>query len=174
MPIEVFSYGDNQKCPTHFPTLAASGTNSYLKHWNDWGCCWNDWTMLAFFPVAYIGDRIPSPRMHHVVALPPQVQRVIEHFQAHRRPSQTIQRGSMGSHANRHRWGGTPALSYWFTNYTLSSVYPLLYSIWFPNPLSTVFVFLPHLYYPGFILFLEMLKPLNSYGKTQNQRDLYN
>lgn len=44
----------------------------------------------------------------------------------------------------------------------------------FLTPLSTVFVFLPHLYYPGFILFLAMLKPLNSYRKMQNQRDLYN
>lgn len=134
----------------------------------------NDWTIPPFFPVANTGDQVPTPGMHHTVTLHLQVQRLIEHFQAHCRPSQTIQRGGVGSHANRHRWGGTPALSYWFTNYTLSSVYPLLYSVWFSNPLSTMFVFLPHLYYPGFIRFLEMLKPLNSCGKMQNQRGLYN
>lgn len=68
--------------------------------------------MLPFFLVANIGDRIPPPRMPHIAALHLQVQRVIEHFQAHCKPSQTIQRGNVGSHANRHRWGGTPALSY--------------------------------------------------------------
>lgn len=86
----------------------------------------------------------------------------MEHFQAHCRTYQTIQWDIVGSHANRHRWGETQALSYWFTNYILSSEYPLLYSIWFSKPLSTVFVLLSHLYYSGFILFLEMLKPLNS------------
>lgn len=68
--------------------------------------------MLPFFLVANIGDRISPPKMHHTVALHLQVQRVREHFQAHCSPSLTIQGGNVGSHANRHRWGGTPALSY--------------------------------------------------------------
>lgn len=60
--------------------------------------------------------------------------------------------------------------------YQLHIVFSVSFTVFnlVPNPLSTLFVFLPHLYYPGFILFLEMLKPLNSNGKMQNQRDLYN
>lgn len=118
----------------HFQTLLASGTSPCLKHWNNWDCCWKDWTKSPFFPVPSSGDRILTPGRHLVVVLHLQVQRVMELFQVHCRPSQTIQRGSVGSYANRHRWGGMPGLSSWFTNYTLSSMYPLLFSIWFSNP----------------------------------------
>lgn len=100
-----------KNAPIHFQTLPASGSNSCLKHWNGGDCC-NDWTMAPFFPVTNTGGRIPTAELHHVVALYLQVKRVKGHFQTHCRPSQTIQRGGVGSHANRHRWGGTPALSH--------------------------------------------------------------
>lgn len=100
-----------------------------------------------------------------------QVQRVMELFQAHCRPSQTILRGAMPADTDgEKRQPCHPDLP--ITHCLQCTLYYI--QSCFLTPLSTVFVLLPHLYYPGFILFLAMLKPLNSSGKMQNQRDLSN
>ena len=66
---------------------------------------------LTSFQLLVVVIEFLPPGRHLVVLLHLQVQRVMELFRVHCGPSQTIQRGSAGSHANRHRWGRMPGLS---------------------------------------------------------------
>ena len=129
---------------------------------------------LTSFQLLVVVLEFSPPGRHLVVVLHLQVQRGMELFQVHCGPSQKFReavRGAMPTDTDGEECQAChPDLP--ITHCLQCTLY--YFQSGFLTPLSTVFVFLPHLYYPGFILFLAMLKPLNSYRKMQNQRDLYN